>query len=156
MDLYDYFPEEPPRRAFSDLVASILRDVAPGEVDAFEASDGSFVAPGENSPVDHGGRTRGLPEMVEIGMVCLHLLTGTLAVIEGYRRRKERMERHEAEHALTQVWQEALIETGMSSDLARLIPVKFSPDMMRFLVRYRLRDKESGESAGASPGQRIH
>jgi hypothetical protein len=90
--------------------------------------------------------------MVEIGVVCLHLVTGMLAVIESYRLRKERMERQEAERALTQVWQEALIAAGMSSDLARLIPVKFSPDMMRFLVAVHLRDKDPGESAGASRG----
>jgi len=148
MDLSAFFSEEQPRRAFNELVTGILRDVAPEEVFQFETTTGTPDDLAEAVQSTGGGRTRGLPGTIELGVVCLHLVTGTLAVIESYRQRKERSERQDVERDITQAWQHALIEAGMSPDLARLIPVKFSPDMIRFLMTLRLREKEPEGQTG--------
>jgi len=142
MDLSAYFPEEQPRREFRALVTGILQDVAPEEVFHFEAMNNTPDDVASESTRD--GRTRGLPGMIEVGVVCLHLVTGTLAVIESYRQRKERLDRQDVERGMTKAWQQALVQAGMSLDLARLIPVKFSPDMIRFIMAARDADQKAG------------
>jgi hypothetical protein len=142
MGLAIYIPDEQSRRDLKGILSEILREIAPNEVSRFDAiKDISDSADLQKQLGVPRVRTRGIPG-VEFGSVCLHLVAGTLALIEIYRKKKEHREQQELEYDIRQAWQEALIQAGMSPELARLIPVKFSPDMIRFLTRTRFQETQ--------------
>jgi hypothetical protein len=146
MDLSVCVPDERSRRELKGFLTNVLRDVAPGEVSRFDAikdiSDVAALARPSGAP---SRRIRGIPSGIEVGVIFVHLVTGTLALIEGYRSRRERRERQESEYEIRQAWQQALIQAGMSAELAKLIPVKFSPDMIRFITALRFQESDSSK-----------
>jgi hypothetical protein len=73
-----------------------------------------------------------------MGVLCIHLVAGTLALVDAYLKKKERAEQKELEYSITEEWHKALIQAGMPAEVARKIPLKFSADMMRFITAQRL------------------
>lgn len=84
---------------------------------------------------------------MEAGFVCLHLVAGTLALLDAYVKKKERQEQKELEYTIREEWQKALIQAGMPQDLARQIPVKFSADMIRFIATQRFPQADARENS---------
>ncbi|MCX6593147.1 MAG: hypothetical protein NTZ56_16645 [Acidobacteria bacterium] len=130
-------PDEHSRYEFKELLIGILRHVAPDEAPSFEAMK-EVSDPETVKRALRRGRTRSIPGGIEMGVVGLHLVTGTLALVEGYRVWKDRKDRVEMENDIRQAWQQALVHAGMTPELARLIPVKFTPDMIRFITKVLL------------------
>jgi len=135
-------PDERSRRELNDMLTKILDDVAPGETSMLLRVEASIAdsapAATKSTLVTNRVRRRGFPGVIETGLVCLHLLAGTLALVDAYVRRKERQEQREFEYTIKEEWEKALIHAGMSPELAREIPVKFSADMIRFIITQRL------------------
>jgi hypothetical protein len=150
MNSYALAPDESSYRELKNVLTNILRDVAPGEVSAFEKTGalipGVASVDNESKSEERRVRTRGIPGVMEAGLVSLHLVAGTLALVEMYRKRRERLEQRELENSIRQEWQKALIQAGMSAELANQIPVKFSPDMIRFITTQRFRTPDERES----------
>jgi hypothetical protein len=127
--------------AYQDLktiLSDALRDVAPLEKPTFDELRTAMLndspVPDAKSTDRRAVRTRGFPGIVEASVYSIHLLTGTLALIEMYQTKKLRREERELENEIRQEWTKALIQAGMSPELANLVPVKRCPDMIRFLT----------------------
>ena len=86
---------------------------------------------------------------LEVGVLSLHLITGTMALIEIYRTRAAKLDERERELELQREWEEALRTAGMDAELARQIPVKFSPGIIRFIAKQRF---GSAASSDGTPG----
>lgn len=93
------------------------------------------------------GRVR---RVLETGVVCVHLVAGTLALVDAYVKKKERQEQKELEYSIRGEWQRALIQSGMSPELARHIRLKFSADMIRFIVMQRFPQAEDTRQIGVA------
>jgi hypothetical protein len=141
MNLLSVAPDEHSRRDLNDVFTTILQDIAPDEIPMLATVED--LAPGAVPPVTQSAsglgrvRRRGFPGAMEGGLVCLHLVAGTLALLDSYVKRKERREQKELEYSISEEWQKALIQAGMPQELARQIPVKFSADMIRFITTQR-------------------
>ena len=129
------------------FLSGVLRELAPDELDGFVRSGETAIRRQLSPNPLPSFRSRGVAGMMEVGVVAIHLIAGTLGLVEMYRTRKDRKEQLEFERNIVQEWQKALIEAGMSPDLARQIPVKFSGDVIRFVAGQRLRvSREGGEA----------
>src|SRR5258708_3717714 len=90
MNLYDVLPEESSRRELNEVFAKILLDVAPSELPMLKSIE--HVTPdlstSEVASVSGPGRLRkrGLPGVMEAGLVSIHLVAGTLALIDIYMK----------------------------------------------------------------------
>ncbi len=143
-------PQESARRELNDLWTKILDDVAPSEIPMltsienleFAESDSDGTPSSPSSRV----RKRGGPGSIEVGLLCIHLVAGTLALIDLCAKTKERIEAREFEKSIRREWQKALIQAGMSPHLADQIPVKFSAEMIRFITSQRLSQKKRGKA----------
>jgi hypothetical protein len=142
---------EDARRELHTVFTRILEDVAPGEAAKLPKLEDAILEFHAQPDLLGNVRKRSFP--AEAGFLSLHLVAGTLALIDIIVKRKERLEQREFELNVRREWQKALIEAGMDAALARLIPVKFSADVIRFIVSQRLRstdDQTSGSSSALS------
>lgn len=127
---------------FRTLIAEILRVVAPHEMQGLDrrlfralsaGTDGEIVP-----MVIARDQVRSL-NVIEVGVLSLHLIAGTISLVEMYRARKVKREEQEREFELQREWEESLIAAGMDAETARQIPVKFSPGVIRFITTQRIR-----------------
>ena len=141
MNFSSVVPDEHSRRELNDVFTTILQDIAPDEIPMLATVEGlaSGTVPSVTQSDSGLGRVRrrGFPGAMEAGFVCLHLVAGTLALLDSYVKRKERQEQKELEYTIREEWQKALIQAGMPQELAHQIPVKFSADMIRFITTQR-------------------
>jgi hypothetical protein len=134
------------------VVRKIIEDVAPVEatqLDSVTASALNSALYRTKNPAP-GLRQRGVG-YAEIGVASIHLFAAIFAVFEIVRRAKHLSEQREFEHNVQQELHKALIKAGMSAELARLIPVKYSGDIIRFIVAQQLqpsRDDGSEPNGG--------
>jgi len=140
MDINPFAIDEIARRELKQVLAQVLREVAPSEAAKFDEVGmdllkGPADRKGRAAPAESQVRTRGLPVILEAGLVSLHLVSGTLALIELYRGRKDRKDQQEIENSIREEWKRALMKAGMSLDLANQVPVKYSADMIRFITQ---------------------
>jgi hypothetical protein len=151
MNLFSVAPDEHSRRDLNDVFTAILQDIAPDEIPMLATVED--LVPGAVPPVTKSAsglgrvRRRGFPGAMEGGLVCLHLVAGTLALLDSYVKRKERREQKELEYSIREEWQKALIQAGMPQELARQIPVKFSADMIRFITTQRFPQEAAREES---------
>jgi hypothetical protein len=128
--------ELPNSDAYLDLKAilsDIIADVAPNEVPEFDESGMELL---ERAFAPRLAGSRNLPALVEAGLLAAHLVAGAFALIEIYRARRERQDQKTLENELNAVWRQALVDAGLSPGLADQIPMKYSPDMIRFIMKY--------------------
>ena len=99
------------------ILTDVCRDIAPLEEPAFDAAR-AVLSEEDLRPSDTPALvTRALPGVIEAGLLSVHLLAGSLALIETYRTRKLREEEREFEYEIREEWQKALIAAGMSCPL---------------------------------------
>jgi len=120
------------------FLAAVLRDIAPHEAPAFGHVGLATIRRAMNLETMPLPGARSITGIVELGVIALHLVAGTLALIETYRRQKELKEHSEFQENIQQEWQKALIEAGMPYELARQVPVKYCAEMIQFIVAQRL------------------
>ena len=134
----NFLTDETGFRCLAAMLTDVLRDIAPLEEPNFNELRDAMLNRVSAMPATHTSRplmkTRGLPEVVGVGVLSLHLLSGTLALIELYRARKIRREERDFEYAIQGAWTKALIQAGMNQELAKTVPVKHCPDMIRFIT----------------------
>ena len=130
------------------LLNEVALDVAPSEKLAFDQARRTLLG-AKRSPVDPQRRDmRTVPGVVEAGLLSLHLLAGTLAIIEMYKAKRARERDDAFEREIHEEWQKALIDAGMSAELARMIPVSRTADVIRFIAKQRMQPGD-----GNRPGQ---
>jgi hypothetical protein len=117
-----------------ELLTNVGLDVAPGQRVDFDTARSAIL-----TARAHRGGLRTMPGLVEAGLLSLHLISGTLAVIEIYRTRKIKTEDLEFERELRNEWIKALVAAGMSNEMARLVPLKRCADVIRFMATIRMR-----------------
>lgn len=121
------------------IVRKIIEDIAPTEAARID----SITPAALNDALRHsavsppGLRQRG--GFMEIGIASIHLFSAIFVVFEIVQRAKHLAEQREFENNVRQELHKALINAGMSPELARLIPVKYSGDILRFIASQQLR-----------------
>jgi hypothetical protein len=117
-----------------EILINVGGDVAPEERVDFDKARAAIL-----SAQARRGGLRTMPGLAEAGLLSLHLISGTLALIEIYRTRKLKKEDAEFERQLRDEWIKALVAAGMSSEMARLVPLKRCADVIRFMATIRMR-----------------
>lgn len=116
------------------MVDSILQDHAPSERQLFAVAGRPMIAtrlesfdlPGEPAALSFA------PE-IEAGLLFVHLVAGTLAVVESYLSARRVKEEKELSEALQKLWEERLIRSNVPPALARLASQQRGPELLRIL-----------------------
>jgi hypothetical protein len=125
-------------------IAKILSDVAPDESAAFEAFGADLVQevaadlrlPDRSST----GVTFEFGPALESCMVTVHLVAGTLALIDIISRAEGAKDERHLKLKIEEEWPQFLVSRGMAIELARTIPVKYSLDLAVFLAKHKIAD----------------
>jgi hypothetical protein len=125
-------------------IGKILGDVAPGEYAAFEVFGEDLVremAADLRSPARSSkGGTFEFGPALESCMVTVHLVAGTLALIDIIFRAKGAKDERDLKLKIQDDWTQFLVSQGMAVELARSIPVKYSLDLAAFLAKHKIAD----------------
>jgi hypothetical protein len=130
-----------------DEIIKILEYAAPDEVaalrlfgdDLMEGIARSAHSPGKRS----NAPTFEFSPALDISLVTMHLIAGTLALIEAIQRTKVRREEKASESNIRKEWAQFLLAQGMSEGLANTIPIKFSLELSIFLAKYKIGKSET-------------
>ncbi len=120
------------------ILRNMIAEVAPDELPTFDRVGSSLIARLARGSGGQRVRTRGLPVPADVGLMSLHIIVGTLAVLELWRKGKEFRERLEFEREVQHEWEKALIAAGMKAEYARRLPAKYCPELIRFITAQRL------------------
>jgi hypothetical protein len=77
---------------------------------------------------------------LESCMVTVHLVAGTLALIDIIFRARATKDEQELKLNIQEQWTQFLVSQGMPIKLAQSIPVKYSLDLAAFLAKHRIAD----------------
>jgi len=117
------------------LITNILEEHAPSEVGLFKTVGKDLIANSRTRPRRAGSElaeSTFAPDL-ESGVLMLHLVAGTLSLVEIYtasrRRRSEKLLEGEVQSA----WEEFLIKRGVPPFLAHQIQVRYGKELFRIL-----------------------
>jgi hypothetical protein len=127
---------------FKDEITKILEYAAPDEATAFDLFGNDVIQECAQTTLRPAMSSKGptfeFSAALEVGLVTIHLVAGTLALIETLQRIKVRGEEKALESSIRTEWTQFLIAQGMSEPLAIKIPIKFSLELAVFLAKYKI------------------
>jgi len=119
--------------ALHKLMGTILREHSPQEVPAFDSIGLELLEDRlkKNRKSDITESTFA-PDL-ESGLLMLHLLGGTLSLIEIYRSSRRMREEAKHQEELQRLWEECLVKRGVPPHLAHLIAFRNGADLTLIL-----------------------
>lgn len=92
--------------------------------------------------------------LIDTGLLSVHLIVATVAVIELYAKVRTTRNEEASRSRFEEEWRRLLIEEGMPEEVARLIPVKYSLDLLDFLVKHRIGEVREASKPSSQGHQR--
>jgi hypothetical protein len=122
------------------VLLHVLNEQAPEEAELFNDVGPELVKQYVDSKQASG--TRGISfefsPLIEASMLSVHLIVATVALIEMCTKIRQMREERSLRSRLEQEWKRLLVKEGMTPELASLIPLKYSPELLDFITKYRI------------------
>jgi hypothetical protein len=121
--------------ALFELVRRILEEHSPQECAAFSTIGRDLIA-GRLEKPSSGGKDPsqyGIAPELEAGLLMVHLVAGTLSLLEAYISVRRIREEAPYRAELQRSWEECLINNNVPPSIARLIPVHHTEELLRII-----------------------
>jgi hypothetical protein len=120
------------------VLGEVLEDVAPEQSRVFRKVGPALLRQeAETRASVLSGAADEFATSIEVSLVAAHVIAGTLSLVDIYLHTSRLREEGDTENKFRREWCNLLVEHGLDPELARMIPVKFSAEIMRFLLKYR-------------------
>ncbi|HEX3103286.1 MAG TPA: hypothetical protein VHQ22_02480 [Terriglobales bacterium] len=125
--------------SLNELFARILEEHSPSEVAVFKAVGSELITNGLNK---HHKSGRALTEYdfaldLDSGLLLLHLLAGTLSLVEIYAVGKRLKYEKSQQAEIQATWEEFLIKNGVPRFLAKQIQARYGVELFRIIVSHQ-------------------
>src|SRR6267154_4591608 len=121
--------------ALHQLIGTILREHSPEEVPVFDSLGLELLRTGLKKNSDSDITESTFAPDLDSGLLMLHLLAGTLSMIEIYYSGRRIREEAKHQKEFQRLWEECLIKRGVPPEVARLIPVHYGAELFRIINR---------------------